>query len=220
MKGVVVLLVLLVVFAGAEARAGQTSLITQEEKVWLGQVWGRMAPQYRRFTPQPAPVLAVWNRPREVNFFYQPDHHRVLVTTAAMKVFHGQDGEVAFFIGHELGHALVQYAPQQSEKLLDLLRSLYLWPKGKGAPLSKRERETVPDLWGLCLMSAGGYNATDAAAGFGRMGMVNGTVYEWAARGQVVARWLDAHPSDERRISLLRRAASAGLVQHCRRVAR
>jgi predicted Zn-dependent protease len=216
MKKLLMLLVLLLgVLVGEVAWAGQASLVSDAEKQRLSQVWGRVVRQYSRFTRTAVPRLAIWNRPTEVNFFYQSQTHHVLVTTAAMRVFQGQDGEVAFFVGHELGHALVQHEPQQSERLLDFLRSIYLWPKAKGAPLSKREQETLPDMWGLCLMSAAGYNATDAAAGFGRMGMVKGTAYEWAARGQVVARWLDAHPSDQRRISLLSRAASAGLVQHC-----
>jgi len=203
-----VLVVLLGAAAGEQSWAGQASLVSEAEKAWLVAVWDKISPQYRRFSRKAVPAFVV-RAERDLNFFYDSRSHWVVVTTPAVRVFDGKDGEVAFFLSHELGHALVLHEPKASGQLLAFLRSLYYWPKGKQAPLSPKERESLPDMWGLCLMSAAGYNPTDAGAAFGRIMSVRGTGYE----GQIT--WLDVHPSDQRRISLLHRATQKGLVQQC-----
>lgn len=207
----VVFFVLVIAFPPAGASAGQPRLLSEEQRTWLIGIWDRMSPQYARFTRTPTPAFAVEAK-QEINFYYDSKIHTVKVTTPAVALFNGQEGEVAFFLGHELGHALVLREPRSSGVLLEFLRALYYWPKGKKAPLSKKESESLPDMWGLCLMSAAGFNPTDAGAAFGRLGSVAGTGYE----GRVT--WLDVHPSDQRRISIIHRAMKQGLVQHCQRL--
>jgi predicted Zn-dependent protease len=222
MKLRIAVLISLSVFAVGPVWAQDTVQVSDAERQWLGRIYANVSTQYSKFSQQAKPGIAILNKPGEINFYYEPQTHRVLVTILAVKVFAAKDGEVAFFLGHELGHSLVAKEPAQSAKLLAFLRSLYYIgakdEMSRKAPMSKKESESLPDMWGLCLMSAAGYNPTDPAAGMGRMAVITGTSYEWAAGGQILNRWLNEHPADQRRISLLYRAIQAGLHKRCQQI--
>ena len=117
--------------------------------------------------------------------------------------FAGDEGELAFTIGHELGHLLdKEYATQRSAQAKN--RSLL-----GNVPLHvQRELESRADEIGLKYMIGAGFNPYDAAAHFGRLLMFHG---QTGIMDHFLGRIFSTHPVDNDRIANFRKI----LIRHC-----
>lgn len=140
------------------------------------------------------PFRVMISNQEEINAYAQHDYRLIVLPVAMVHFLHGNEGELAFVIAHELGHLADQ-------ECAATLRA--------GATLGQiRTCEARADEFGLQYQAGAGYDPYDAAAFFGRMMMFTG---ETSLLGSFFKRFTSDHPIDLDRISGLRKT----LLRYC-----
>ena len=127
---------------------------------------------------------------QEINAYAYVDYNLVVIPEAMVHFLHENEGELAFLIGHELGHL--------ADKECLALRN------SRGGRLTRsqsRECEARADRVGLQYLVGAGYNPFDAAAFQGRMIMFSGKT---SILGNLWSRIRSTHPIDLDRIQTFR----------------
>ena len=122
-----------------------------------------------------SPLLIAWN----VQVF--TDSSLICVPAGLVHFMKGDEGELAFVIGHEIGHATDDRCknPSGRARVSDQSKSgtalaiLFGHGSGDGAG-DQRACETRADEFGVNLMTHAGYNPEDAAVALGRLSGCSG----------------------------------------------
>ncbi|MFQ5800005.1 MAG: M48 family metallopeptidase, partial [Bacteroidota bacterium] len=139
----------------------------------------------------------------EMNAYAYSGYNVVEIPKRWCEFFAGDEGELAFTIGHELGHLVDKdYAARRRHQTRQ--ESLL----GRVPRHVERELEARADEIGLKYLIGAGYNPYDAAAHFGRLLMFHG---QTGILDQLLGRIFSTHPVDNDRIANFRKI----LVRYC-----
>ena len=156
------------------------------ERARMHQVLLRILPTIRReYQKEAIAYIAV--KSSTINAWTVPGRpHSFVCMPTAMIDFMSSDGELAFIMGHETGHAVDEACKGH--------------PKGNNA--IQRECESRADAVAFDLLVKSGFSAFDAGAAFGKLEMYSGDIRtDRQAQMQALAR---NHPMTPERIQHMR----------------
>jgi len=176
----------------------------------IEEVWQRLVSDLPSDLPV-QPSLRISDKPI-VNAWTSPGTGEVSVSQQMLGILGDNRGEIAFVLGHELGHVIGYWTGQSAKlqkeqmeadlgNLLSALNLVLESPEAKKNRYSQIE-EKLADAIGFHLIWHVGYNPYDAAGFFGKLQMYAGTTNP----GDRMWRpYLQDHPFNEDRIENLRR---------------
>jgi Zn-dependent protease with chaperone function len=139
----------------------------------------------------------------------------ICVPTAMVRFIGDSEGEIAFILAHETGHALDGACKSSTGRAAVALPTLsgevarLLGGSGRNLLAEQRTCESRADTIGFAMFTAAGYNPFDAAGAFGRLEMYSGDVSSGiVARLAALGR---THPMTPDRIAHMRSLLIASL---------
>ncbi|MFQ5799894.1 MAG: M48 family metallopeptidase [Bacteroidota bacterium] len=183
----------------------------QAQDELLNKVWKKLGAD-RPVEQLPVRLrLHVSHKP-EVNAWTTPRTGDIYITRQMLGLVGSSEGEVAFILGHEIGHVIgywtglgVELQRQQMQSdlssFLSILGLLFESEEERRNRYSQVE-ELLADSIGLYILNDAGYNPYDAAGLFGRLQMYSGTTDPLT---RLWNPYISSHPFKENRIENLRR---------------
>jgi len=161
-------------------------------------------PRHIYFAVANNPVVNAW----EVEL--SPDESLVCVPVALIHFLDSNEGQLAFVLGHEIGHAVDESCKSLSERARIASRTksgavlTFLFGRTRGdEPVDQRVCESRADELGFNLMTRAGYDPRDASAAFEKLSVYLGdTATGPIARLAAIGR---AHPITPDRIRHMRK---------------
>ena len=182
----------------------------EDHKETVDQVWQTLVSDLPSGDLPVQPVLHISDE-AIVNAWATPKTGDVYITEQMLGLLGDNKDEIAFVLGHEIGHVLGYWTgmsaqlqkPQMEEDLGNLLSALGLLLESGEAKKNRYSQveERLADAIGFHLIWHVGYNPHDAAGFFGKLQMYQG------ATDPGVRMWMPYlldHPFDEDRIDNLR----------------
>lgn len=184
----------------------------QTDNDLLNRVWSRL--ELQSFGPSigmPVQLSIGIEASVEANAYCDLGTGRILVTTTLLEVIGSSEGELAFVVAHEAGHAIGEYrgvhrqitselAWRDQNTLVGALNRLFE-TDGQALNRYQHPREIFADTVAVHALALTGYNPFDAGAWFGRMQMLEGTTDPWT---RALLPYASTHPFHEDRIESLR----------------
>jgi len=143
----------------------------------------------------------------EINAFSALEESEIIITTAMLDIIGDSEGQLAFVLGHEIGHLSLWNEDIDENNVIDFVSEftgtevLELILKVEEFNLRSQFLEYIADGIAIECMQETGYDALDAGAFFGKMQLKFGTT-DPTLRAQFP--FLDTHPYFEDRIENIR----------------